>query len=122
MYAIIKTGGKQYRVEKDTVLSIEKVAGDKGGSVTFSDILLGGDGDKLQAGSPLLKGAQVKAHCQTDSETELDSHGPSLTRVLPESSPHYPRFAYSVNRTRRLRRRAAHSGVAQLAEQAAVNR
>ena len=61
MYAIIKTGGKQYRVEKDTVLSIEKVAGDKDGSVTFGDVLLGADGENLQVGSPLLKGAQVKA-------------------------------------------------------------
>jgi large subunit ribosomal protein L21 len=60
MYAIIKTGGKQYRVEKDTVLSIEKLSGDKGASVTFDKVLMGSGDDKLQVGSPLLKGASVK--------------------------------------------------------------
>jgi large subunit ribosomal protein L21 len=59
MYAIIETGGKQYRVEKDTVLSVEKLSGEKGGSVTFSKVLLASDGDKLQVGAPAVKGASV---------------------------------------------------------------
>jgi large subunit ribosomal protein L21 len=61
MYAIIKTGGKQYRVEKDTVLTIEKLSQDKGASVTFEEVILAADGDKISVGSPLLKGAQVTA-------------------------------------------------------------
>jgi large subunit ribosomal protein L21 len=60
MYAIIQTGGKQYRAEKNTVLSVEKLSGEKGASVTFDKVLLGSDGDNLQVGNPVLKGASVK--------------------------------------------------------------
>ncbi len=59
MYAIIETGSKQYRVEKDTVLSIEKLPQDKGASVTFDRVLMATDGDKVTVGSPTLKGAKV---------------------------------------------------------------
>ena len=58
MYAVIRTGGKQYKVAKDDVLLIEKVAGDVGKSLKLSDVLLVG-GDSPKVGSPLVKGASV---------------------------------------------------------------
>ena len=61
MYAVIKTGGKQYRVAKDDVLKIERVAGDAGGKVEFKDILLVGSGDSVKIGAPLVSGALVTA-------------------------------------------------------------
>ncbi len=59
MYAIIETGSKQYRVEKDTVLSIEKLPSEKGAQVTFDRVLLAADGEKISVGSPTVKGAKV---------------------------------------------------------------
>jgi len=60
MYAVIKTGGKQYRVAKDDVLTIEKVAGDAGSKVEFGEVLMIG-GDKPKFGTPLVSGAKVVA-------------------------------------------------------------
>ncbi|WP_304986114.1 50S ribosomal protein L21 [Coxiella-like endosymbiont] len=59
MYAIIKTGGKQYWVTEGQTLKIEKLAQDIGTSVKFDDILLIGEGNELHIGSPQVKGAQV---------------------------------------------------------------
>jgi large subunit ribosomal protein L21 len=61
MYAVIKTGGKQYRVEKGSTLRIEKLGVDSGKTVTFDDVLLVADGDKIQIGAPMLSGAKVTA-------------------------------------------------------------
>ena len=60
MYAVIRTGGKQYRVAKDDVLVIEKLAGDVGKTFTISDVLMLG-GDKPKAGTPTISGASVTA-------------------------------------------------------------
>jgi large subunit ribosomal protein L21 len=60
MYAVIKTGGKQYRVAADDVITIEKIAGDAGSKVEFAEVLMIG-GDKLKFGSPLVSGAKVLA-------------------------------------------------------------
>jgi large subunit ribosomal protein L21 len=65
MYAVIKTGGKQYRVAADEVLTIEKVAGDAGATVEFGEVLMltGSSGaPKLgKAGAPFVSGAKVVA-------------------------------------------------------------
>lgn len=61
MYAIVKTGGKQFRAEKDGVLIVEKLEGAVGDKVDLSEVLMICDGDKVQVGSPLVKGAKVKA-------------------------------------------------------------
>jgi large subunit ribosomal protein L21 len=62
MYAVIKTGGKQYRVAADDVLVIEKIAGDAGAKVEFGEVLMvGGEGASLKIGAPLVSGAMVKA-------------------------------------------------------------
>ena len=59
MYAVIRTGGKQYRVAPEDIIEIEKVAGDAGEIVQFEDVLmLGGEGDP-QIGSPTVSGASV---------------------------------------------------------------
>jgi len=60
-YAIIQTGGKQYRVSEGDVLSVEKLAVDAGTETTFNDVLLVVDGDKVNLGTPLVAGASVKA-------------------------------------------------------------
>lgn len=61
MFAVIKTGGKQYRVSEDDVLKIEKLDAEVGETVTFDTVLMvGGDGD-AKVGSPALDGAKVTA-------------------------------------------------------------
>jgi large subunit ribosomal protein L21 len=59
MYAVIKTGGKQYRVSKDDVVTIEKVAGDAGAKVEFDHVLMVGAGADVKIGTPLVAGAKV---------------------------------------------------------------
>jgi large subunit ribosomal protein L21 len=58
MFAVIRTGGKQYKVAKDDVLVIEKVAGDVGKSLTLGEVLMLG-GDSVKLGAPLVSGASV---------------------------------------------------------------
>ncbi len=60
MYAVIKTGGKQYRVAEGQTLRVEKLPGTKGDKVTFNEVLLVG-GDSPKIGQPLVKGASVAA-------------------------------------------------------------
>lgn len=61
MYAVIKTGGKQYRVTKGETLKIETVAGDVGSAITLDKVLMVGEGDKVSVGKPMLTGATVTA-------------------------------------------------------------
>lgn len=59
MYAVVKTGGKQYRVAKDDVIRIEKMDGEAGDIVTLGDVLMLGDGADVTVGAPLISGASV---------------------------------------------------------------
>ncbi len=61
MYAVVKTGGKQYRVAKDDVIKVEKLAGEAGDIVTLDEILMLADGDKVTIGAPRIDGASVAA-------------------------------------------------------------
>lgn len=61
MYAVIKTGGKQYKVSAGDKLSIEKLTAEKGSKVVFDDVLLIGDGEKLITGAPTIQGSSVHA-------------------------------------------------------------
>lgn len=61
MYAVIKTGGKQYRVQAGDLLVVEKLDGDVGAQVAFKDVLLVGDGADVTVGAPLVAGAVVNA-------------------------------------------------------------
>ena len=59
MYAVVATGGKQYRVEAGTLLEVELLSGEVGSSVTFDRVLMIGDGDQVMVGTPLVPGASV---------------------------------------------------------------
>ncbi len=59
MYAVIKTGGKQYRVEEGDTLRVEKIEVATGESVDFDQVLLVADGDEIKVGQPLVDGAKV---------------------------------------------------------------
>ena len=59
MYAVIKTGGKQYTVRAGDLLVVEKLDGEPGADVTFGEVLMTGDGDKITVGAPLVDGVTV---------------------------------------------------------------
>src|SRR5271169_325284 len=61
MYAVIRTGGKQYRVAKDDVITVETVAGEPGAAVTLDQVLMVGDAAGTKLGAPLVAGAAVTA-------------------------------------------------------------
>jgi large subunit ribosomal protein L21 len=61
MYAIIVTGGKQYRVMKDEVLRVEKIDAETGANVEINEVLMVGDGDSVTVGTPTVEGAKVTA-------------------------------------------------------------
>jgi large subunit ribosomal protein L21 len=60
MFAVIRSGGKQYKVAKDDVLNVDRVAGDVGSSITLGEVLMLG-GDSPKHGAPLVSGASVAA-------------------------------------------------------------
>ena len=61
MYAVVSSGGKQYRVEPGSTLTIERVAAEAGATLTFDRVLLIGDGDEVTVGTPVVTGASVSA-------------------------------------------------------------
>ena len=61
MYAVIKTGGKQYRVAANDTLEIERLPGEAGSKIEFTDVLMVGAGDSVKLGKPLVEGAKVLA-------------------------------------------------------------
>ncbi len=72
MYAVIKTGGKQYRVAKDDVLEIERIAGEAGSKIEFNEVLMVGSGASVKVGAPTVSGAMVTG------ELVEQSRGPKL--------------------------------------------
>lgn len=72
MYAVVSSGGKQYRVEPGATLVVERVAGEPGAEITFERVLLLGDGDQVTVGTPTVDGVSVRG-------TVLgDERGPKL--------------------------------------------
>lgn len=61
MYAVIRTGGKQYRVAAGDTVEVEKLVGDVGSAITLSDVLLVANGDSVIVGTPNVEGASVTA-------------------------------------------------------------
>lgn len=61
MYAVIKTGGKQYRVVPGEKLKVEKLVGDVGSDIVIDQVLMVADGDNVTVGAPVVDGASVKA-------------------------------------------------------------
>ena len=78
MYAVIATGGKQYRVENGTVLKVEKLDAEPGATVEFGEVLLVGEGDNIKVGAPLIKGGKVTA--------TVEKHGKGEKKVRPVRS------------------------------------
>jgi large subunit ribosomal protein L21 len=60
MYAIVKSGGKQYKAAKDEVIIVDKLAGEPGAAIEFSEVIFVSDGATTKVGSSLVKGALVK--------------------------------------------------------------
>lgn len=85
MYAVIATGGKQYRVEKGATLRVEKLDAEPGATVTFGEVLLVGQGADIKVGSPLLKGGKVVA------TVERHGKGPKVSIVKFRRRKHYMR-------------------------------
>lgn len=67
MYAVIKSGGKQYKVEKGDKLKVEKIASAEGDNVEIAEVLMIADGDNVTVGTPYVEGAKVTA--------KVESHG-----------------------------------------------
>ncbi|MFY9288714.1 MAG: 50S ribosomal protein L21 [Alphaproteobacteria bacterium] len=61
MFAVVKTGGKQYKVAKDDIIQVEKLPGDAKAKVELADVLMVCDGAKVTVGSPFISGAKVVA-------------------------------------------------------------
>jgi large subunit ribosomal protein L21 len=70
MYAVIKTGGKQYRVEKNDVIAVELLNAKEGENVTFSEVLLVGGEGKAKIGTPTVSGASVKGTVLENKKTD----------------------------------------------------
>ena len=61
MFAVIRTGGKQYKVAPNDVIAVEKLFGEPGATIELSEVLMVGDGADITAGTPLISGAMVSA-------------------------------------------------------------
>jgi large subunit ribosomal protein L21 len=61
MFAVIRTGGKQYKVAPNDLITVEKLAGEAGATVQLGEVLMLGDGGTVTAGAPLIEGASVSA-------------------------------------------------------------
>ncbi len=85
MYAVIRTGGKQYRVAKNDVIGVEKLPGAPGDRVEFGEVLMLGDGATTTLGAPLVEGARVEA-------TILEqTRGPKIIVFKKKRRKHYRR-------------------------------
>jgi len=62
MYAVVNTGGKQYKVQQGDLLRVEKISGDVGSPVTFDRVLMFSDGENVSIGQPLLDSVAVEGH------------------------------------------------------------
>ena len=96
-YAVIKTGGKQYLVEKGTLLSIEKIDGKPGEKVTFDDVLLTSLSGKVNIGKPIVQNSSVTGEIKSQFKgpkvkgirykNKTRSKGPKKGKSLAQLSP-----------------------------------
>jgi len=75
MYAVVKTGGKQYRVEKNDIVLVEKLKANDGDQVVLGDVLMLGEGKKVTVGNPLINDAAVMA------QVVRQTRGPKITMI-----------------------------------------
>ena len=83
MYAVIKTGGKQYRVAEGQTLKVEKLEIEEGASVEFDTVLMIADGDQIAVGAPYVEGARVTATVKSQGR------GPKVRIVKFRRRKHY---------------------------------
>ena len=83
MYAVIKTGGKQYRVAEGQTLKVEKLDVGEGASVDFDTVLMIADGDRIEVGSPYIEGARVSATVKSQGR------GPKIRIIKFRRRKHY---------------------------------
>ena len=83
MFAVIRTGGKQYKVATNDVLSVEKLVGEVGSTLTLSEVLLVG-GDSPKSGAPLVAGASVEAEIVEQGQRR---QGHRLQEEAPQEHP-----------------------------------
>ena len=83
MYAVIKTGGKQYRVVEGETLKVEKLDVEEGAAVEFDQVLMIADGDRIQVGVPYVEGARVTATVKSQGR------GPKVVIVKFRRRKHY---------------------------------
>ncbi len=89
MYAVVTTGGKQYKVEKGETLKIEKIPGEIGSQIDFDQILMVSDGDRVEIGQPLVENAVVHGH-------------------IVEQGKHKKILVFKYKRRKRYRRKQGH--------------
>lgn len=85
MFAVIKTGGKQYKVQKDDKLLVEKLEGNEGDKITLDEVLMIADGKTSKIGEPVVKGAKVEAKVVTQTR------GPKITVFKKKRRQNYRR-------------------------------
>ena len=96
VYAVVRAGGKQYRVEEGSLVTVDRVEGEPGSAVSLGEVLLIADGETVKAGTPTVAGAAVRA--------EIVAHGRGVKIVV---------FRYK-NKTRSRRRTGARAGLTTL--------
>jgi large subunit ribosomal protein L21 len=89
MYAVVATGGKQYKVQEGEVLRVEKLTGEVGSEVAFDQVLMLSDGENVKVGQPVLEGVQVKGH-------------------IVEQGKHRKIIVFKYKRRKRYRRKQGH--------------
>ena len=82
MYAVVKTGGKQYRVEKEDVVLVEKLNANDGDQVVLGKVLMIGEGKKVTLGNPMINDAAVMA------QVVRQTRGPKITMIYKLSLIH----------------------------------
>ena len=87
MFAVIKSGGKQYRVKEGDIIKVEKITADEGADIKISDVLLVSNGDDVKVGTPLVKGATVSATVKSHGR------GPKIRIIKMKRRKHYRRQA-----------------------------
>lgn len=87
MYAVIKSGGKQYRVREGDTIKVEKLPASEGDTITLDEVLMVADGDNVKVGTPRVEGASVSATVKSQGR------GPKIRIIKMKRRKHYRRQA-----------------------------
>ena len=84
MFAVIKTGGKQYKVEVGTVLKVEKLAAEVNSEIEIKEVLMVGEGDNVTVGAPFVEGAKVVAVVKEHGKVRKKSTSNTTKKLITE--------------------------------------